>query len=55
MTHIRVFLVSCVEYKDVYRRTIACKLSCVTVYVMALRDVRGQALLQKNQTLDKLL
>lgn len=67
MTHISVFFVFCkrtykykirnfwVEYKDVNRRTIACNLSCVTVYVMALRDVRGQALFQKNQTLDKLL
>lgn len=59
MTHIRVLLVSCkrtcVEYKDVNRRTIACNLSCVTVYVMALRDLRGQALFQKKQTLDKLL
>lgn len=59
MKHIRVFLVyckqTCVEYKDVNRRTIACNLSWVTVYVMALRDVRGQALFQKNQTLGKLL
>lgn len=60
MKHFRVFLVSskrtCVEYKYLDEQQFVCNVlvSCVTVYLMVLWDVRGQALFQKNQTLDKL-